>query len=268
MPMPSYRQRILFASVIAIVLMASVCFSVLKGFSETRAHEQVVAATAAFDGALSDAYLANQTVRTFVVLSGLGVCLLILVFLTLANLQFQGILRDQGVRDPMTRLFNRRYLDETLMREIARAKRNGQSIATLMMDIDHFKRVNDTHGHDGGDAVLCHFAKILEGKIRKEDIACRMGGEEFILILPTANAELAMARAQEICDATRDLKIDFEGRLIKVTVSIGVCVFPDHAATGEELLARADFALYRAKNEGRDRAILFNPALQKEPTES
>ena len=182
------------------------------------------------------------------------------ISLALANLSLQRALREQSIKDPLTKLFNRRYLEETLTREVARAQRAGQPLAVLIMDIDFFKKVNDTYGHDGGDAVLVSFAKLLGTKIRKEDIACRLGGEEFVLVLPAAGQELAIARAEEIGDITRKTKITFQGKVIGVTVSIGIAMMPDHGTTPDELIQHADLALYRAKREGRDRSILYDGA--------
>lgn len=185
------------------------------------------------------------------------------VSLALANLKLQKALKEQSVKDPLTKLFNRRYLEETLVRETARAQRNGQTVSALIMDIDHFKKVNDTYGHDGGDAVLVAFAALLGTKARKEDIACRLGGEEFVLILPSADMDLARDRAQEICDATRNIKVKFQGSTIAITVSIGVAVYPVQAAQADDLIPFADLALYSAKNTGRNRVVVYDPAMDK-----
>lgn len=179
------------------------------------------------------------------------------ISLALANLNLQQALKEQSIKDPLTKLFNRRYLDETFPREISRAERSEAPLAVLIMDIDFFKKVNDTYGHDGGDAVLTSFAKLLSSKIRKEDIACRLGGEEFVLILPSATQELALARAEEICEATRRLSVPFQNQTIQVTVSIGVAMFPDHGDVPETLVQKADEALYEAKDSGRDRVVLY-----------
>lgn len=182
------------------------------------------------------------------------------ISLALANLNLQRALKEQSIKDPLTKLYNRRYLEETLARECARAQRNDQPLTVLIMDIDFFKKVNDTYGHDGGDAVLVAFARMLLTKCRKEDIACRWGGEEFVLVLGTADATLAQKRAQEICDAARALKIGFQGKIIPVTVSIGAAVFPEHGETPEDLIRNADQCLYKAKQGGRDRVVLYGAA--------
>lgn len=179
------------------------------------------------------------------------------ISLALANLNLQRALKEQSIKDPLTKLYNRRYLEETLTRECARAQRNDQPLTVLIMDIDFFKKINDTYGHDGGDAVLVAFAKMLSTKCRKEDIACRWGGEEFVLVLGAADATLALNRAQEICDTARALKITFQGKIISVTVSIGAAVFPENGESPEDLIRNADQSLYKAKQGGRDRVVLY-----------
>lgn len=179
------------------------------------------------------------------------------ISLALANLNLQRALKEQSIKDPLTKLYNRRYLEETLARECSRAQRNSQPLTVLLMDIDFFKKVNDTYGHDAGDAVLVSFAKMLSTKCRKEDIACRWGGEEFVLVLGAADSALAQSRAQEICDSTRAMKINFQGKTIPVTVSIGAAVFPEHGETTEELIRNADQCLYKAKQGGRDRVVMY-----------
>ncbi len=179
------------------------------------------------------------------------------ISLALANLNLQRVLREQSIKDPLTKLFNRRYLEETLMRECARAQRNKIPLCVLVLDIDHFKKVNDTYGHDAGDAVLVSFASLLISKVRKEDVVCRLGGEEFIIVLPSAPLEHAIARAESICDSMRKMKVTFNGQTIPVTVSIGVSQFPEHGLEPDELIRRADTALYSAKQGGRDRVVVF-----------
>lgn len=183
------------------------------------------------------------------------------ISLALANLNLQSALKEQSIKDPLTKLYNRRYLEETLARETARAQRNKQTMAALVMDIDFFKKVNDTYGHDGGDAVLVAFAQLLSTSVRKEDIACRLGGEEFVLVLPSANKQLAMARAEEICEAARKIHVPLQGKVIQITVSIGIAVYPEQAASADEMIQNADKALYAAKHGGRDQAVLYDIAL-------
>lgn len=175
------------------------------------------------------------------------------ISLALANLQLHETLRYQSLRDPLTGLFNRRYLETTLDRELSRAERRRGSLSVIMGDLDHFKRLNDTYGHDAGDRVLQEFAELLRTFTRSEDVACRYGGEEFLLILPDTPAEVCLRRATELCAAVRELMPAAHGEeKIRVTGSFGVASFPQHGRTRQELIARADAALYRAKRNGRD----------------
>ena len=178
------------------------------------------------------------------------------IALAIGNLTLQMALREQSIRDPLTHLFNRRYLETTLERELSRARRNKQPISVLVMDIDHFKKFNDSMGHDAGDALLTHFARLLEKNIRKEDIACRYGGEEFVVVLPMANNQQGIDRAQKIIEATRLLRVQLNNKeLMPVTVSIGVSSYPEHDVSVADLISLADAALYKAKNAGRDQVI-------------
>ncbi len=174
--------------------------------------------------------------------------------MALHNLALQERLRIQSIRDPLTGLFNRRYLEESLARELARCERRALPLGLLMLDLDHFKAFNDLHGHPGGDALLAGFGRLLKSATRGEDIACRYGGEEFTLILPEATAEQAARRAGEIVEAVRAMRVEHLGsELPAVTVSIGVAAFEGASDTAEMLMRRADRALYRAKRGGRDR---------------
>ncbi|MDI1254051.1 diguanylate cyclase [Thermomonas sp.] len=174
--------------------------------------------------------------------------------MALANLSLQDRLRQQSIRDPLTGLFNRRYLEESATRELARCARRGLPLSLLMLDIDHFKSFNDLHGHAGGDTVLAQFGKLLQTITRGEDIVCRYGGEEFTLILPEADVEAASARAEAIRLAVEAMQVPYLGKLLpKVTVSIGVAGYPAHGQTQETLMQAADKALYQAKRAGRNR---------------
>lgn len=176
--------------------------------------------------------------------------------LALANLRLRDALRFQSVRDPLTGLYNRRYLEESLEREIGRAERRQTTVSVLMLDIDHFKRFNDSFGHDAGDYVLKQLGLVMKSFVRKEDIACRYGGEEFTFILPETDQETAQRRAQQFCERVRTLDFRFQDKSLGVvTVSIGVSSYPRHGTLAEGLLAAADSALYRAKKEGRDRIV-------------
>jgi diguanylate cyclase (GGDEF)-like protein/PAS domain S-box-containing protein len=184
------------------------------------------------------------------------------IALTLANLRLRETLRSQSIRDPLTGLFNRRYFEESVEREIHRCARNQKFLAVLMLDLDHFKRFNDAFGHDAGDAVLREWGGFLQVRVRYEDIVCRLGGEEFAIVLPDATMEAAEAVAQRICTDARGLTINHHGnRVGPITVSIGIAAFPIHSADVTTLLHAADQALYRAKSMGRDRVVLASEQL-------
>ncbi|KFN42553.1 sensor domain-containing diguanylate cyclase [Arenimonas oryziterrae] len=174
--------------------------------------------------------------------------------LALANIRLRETLRHQALRDPLTGLFNRRYLEECLAREIARCQRRSLPLAVLMMDLDHFKSFNDRYGHAGGDAVLAAFGQLLQSRSRSEDIACRYGGEEFTLIMPEAPREIAMARAELLRESVAAMRVEHQGRpLPGVTLSIGIAMMPGHEVPGSLLMQAGDKALYAAKAAGRDR---------------
>jgi diguanylate cyclase (GGDEF)-like protein/PAS domain S-box-containing protein len=176
---------------------------------------------------------------------------------TLANLKLRDTLKDQSVRDSLTGLFNRRYMEEALQREILRCDRKQQPLSLIMLDVDHFKRFNDTLGHDAGDGVLRELGRCLQSYVRGSDIACRYGGEEFTLILPEASLGVTQLRAEQIRAAVKQLHIECSGQYVgAVTLSLGVASFPKHGLEAETILKAADTALYRAKQEGRDRVIV------------
>jgi len=178
------------------------------------------------------------------------------VGLSVANIRLREALRTQSIKDPLTGLYNRRYLTEMLDREIRRAVRAEQSLGILMLDLDHFKKFNDTYGHDAGDTILRETAAFLSKSIRIEDIVCRFGGEEFVVILPTADLNAAHARAERIRSKLRELTVLHQGQSLgMITVSVGVSALPEHGTSAKELLEAADAALYRAKREGRDRVV-------------
>lgn len=170
----------------------------------------------------------------------------------LTTLALQQRLLQESIRDPLTRLYNRRYMVETMERELSRTRRAGQPLAVVMLDVDRFKRLNDTHGHDVGDRVLQEVARRLAGAVRTEDVVCRYGGEEFVAILPGATLELARARAEAF---RLQLASGFGGDLPTVTISAGVAMSRD-ALSPERLLRLADEALLEAKRSGRDRVIV------------
>lgn len=174
-----------------------------------------------------------------------------------ALLKSQALLREQSVRDHLTGLFNRRYMEETLERELLRATRKQHSLGMIMLDVDNLKLFNDTWGHAAGDEILRETGSLLFRHVRGEDIACRYGGDEFILILPDASREVTRERAERICDYARQFHLQFDGySLPPVTLSLGVAVFPKHGATSTGILRAVDAALYRAKHEGRGRVVV------------
>lgn len=166
-------------------------------------------------------------------------------------------LREQSVRDPLTGLFNRRHLEEMLEQEAHRAARQQSPLGVIMLDIDRFKLFNDTHGHAAGDELLREVGRMLRGQLRETDVACRFGGEEFVLLLPGASVEVLQRRAERIRSAAEQLRVTFDGRILDgITLSIGIAEFPSHGATGEAVLRAGDAALYQAKREGRDRVAV------------
>jgi diguanylate cyclase (GGDEF)-like protein len=166
-------------------------------------------------------------------------------------------LQEQAISDPLTGLYNRRYLDEFLPRELARSGRSATPVAVMLIDLDHFKRVNDSSGHEAGDIALRAVGNLLRANVRGSDIACRFGGEEFALILPETDAEAALRRAEGIRVAIAELDLSYSGKpLGKITASFGLALFPDHAPDTDELLRVADVALYAAKGAGRNRVVV------------
>ncbi|HXS76895.1 MAG TPA: diguanylate cyclase [Terracidiphilus sp.] len=181
--------------------------------------------------------------------------------LAIATLNLRAKLENQSIRDSLTGLFNRHFMQISLEREMARARRRKQIMAVLMLDADHFKRFNDAHGHAAGDAVLKAFAEVFRANIRSEDIACRYGGEEFTIILPDTTVKGACDRADSILNGISNLKIapgpqTFDG----LTVSIGIAFYPGDGETADEVLQHADAALYDAKRNGRNQVRLYERA--------
>jgi diguanylate cyclase (GGDEF)-like protein len=179
------------------------------------------------------------------------------VSLAIANLELREQLRGQATRDALTGLHNRRHLEDALARETTRSAADGRPLALALLDVDHFKRINDTHGHDGGDAVLRGLGEVLRETARAGEVVGRFGGEEFLLLLPGASIETAEARAGAVLDAVRAMQVTWPGGVLAgVTASIGVAVMPFHAVKGDALVAAADAALYRAKAQGRNRVLI------------
>ncbi len=177
--------------------------------------------------------------------------------LSLANLKLRSTLRQQSIRDPLTGMYNRRYMEETLEREVLRAARNNETVGVIMLDIDHFKEFNDTFGHQAGDILLQSLGHFFLSHVRGEDVACRYGGEEFILLLPGSDLEETCQRAEEMRKEVHHMSVDFKGQALgKITLSFGISAYPKHGATPYILIQTADQALYRAKSEGRDRVVV------------
>lgn len=174
-----------------------------------------------------------------------------------ALLKSEALLREQSVHDHLTGLFNRRYMEETLERELLRASRKRLSVGIIMLDVDDFKRINDTGGHAAGDAILRELGSLLLGYVRGEDIPCRYGGDEFIIVLPDASRAVTWERAQLLCEYARQFHIQFQGQTREaITISFGVSAFPENGSSKEAILRAADEALYRAKRQGRGRVVL------------
>jgi diguanylate cyclase (GGDEF)-like protein/PAS domain S-box-containing protein len=178
--------------------------------------------------------------------------------LALVNLRLRLALQQQSIRDPLTGLFNRRFLEETLTREIRRAQRNKATVSVLMLDIDHFKMFNDRYGHAAGDVVLREFSTLLGESIRGADVASRYGGEEFTVLLPDTSLADARAKAQQLLERIKALRLTFNGLDVGVmSASIGIAASPVHGEHIEDLLRAVDAALYAAKQRGRDRVEVF-----------
>lgn len=180
--------------------------------------------------------------------------------LSFANLRLREQLKIEAIHDPLTGLYNRRYMEERLKREMLRAERHHSAVGVIMLDIDHFKRFNDQYGHETGDAVLQALSAYLLGNIRAEDIACRYGGEEMLLIMPDIEFHDLQSRAEFLCAGLkRALSLQRDAKPLAVTASFGVASYPTHGATPKEVLKAADSALYQAKAAGRDRVVAALP---------
>ncbi|MDD5036220.1 MAG: diguanylate cyclase [Methylococcaceae bacterium] len=162
-------------------------------------------------------------------------------------------LREQAIHDPLTNLFNRRYLQEMLARELASAARDHHSVSVLMLDIDHFKRLNDTYGHQAGDLVLVALGELLSLQTRHADVACRYGGEEFVVVMPGAMLAFAAQRGEQLRQRFEALRVPYAETELRATLSLGVAAFPQHGESGDQVLRAADHALYAAKASGRNR---------------
>lgn len=176
------------------------------------------------------------------------------IALAIQNLQLRDSLLQQAIRDPLTGLYNRRYLDETLHRELERSKRSGQALSVIVADIDHFKPINDRYGHDAGDEVLRALGKLMAGHFRMQDMVCRYGGEEFVIVMPETQLEDAIHRAESLRQQVKTIRVELpQGVLEMLSISVGVAAYPFHGEAPQLLIKHADKAMYRAKSEGRDR---------------
>jgi diguanylate cyclase (GGDEF)-like protein/PAS domain S-box-containing protein len=179
------------------------------------------------------------------------------VALSLASLLLRETLRTQSIRDPLTGLYNRRFMEHALDRELQRAKRRNHSLVVVFLDLDHFKRFNDTHGHDAGDTVLRSIAGLFQKHFRGDDVVCRYGGEEFAFLLPESSSEDAAKRVEELRQAAKKHTITYKEQVMDVvTFSVGIAAYPENGLAAEELLHAADSCLYESKANGRDRVTV------------
>lgn len=178
----------------------------------------------------------------------------------------QSKLRSQAVRDPLTNLFNRRYLDETLDRELARAARENYSVCLIMLDLDHFKKVNDTYGHEAGDFVLKALAETISSRSRRGDFACRYGGEEFVIVMPNIALDTAYQRAEKLRKTLNGLQIPYGNFQLSTTISIGIACYPSNGEDRESLLRAADRAMYAAKKAGRNHILTYDKLEAQHPS--
>ena len=177
--------------------------------------------------------------------------------LAIANIRLHETLLALSIQDPLTGLYNRRHMEEMILREELQAQRSGSTFGIVMIDIDHFKDFNDTYGHQAGDVVLSEAGRFLQSHIRGVDIACRYGGEEFVVILPGASTEMTLQRAEQWRSAFMEINLEYRGMMLpRVTFSLGVATFPQHGASWRAALRAADEALYAAKQQGRNCAVV------------
>jgi diguanylate cyclase (GGDEF)-like protein len=180
--------------------------------------------------------------------------------LSLTNIELREKLENMALRDGLTGLYNRRFLDEVLEHNLAKLKRESKHAGLLLLDVDHFKRFNDTHGHQAGDEALRRVGATLTGSVRASDVVCRYGGEEFLIFLPECDRAEAMAKAEAIRVAIAQTALSVGNQPIPpVTASIGLAMFPEAGTTRGQLIQMADRALYRAKGAGRNRVMVADP---------
>jgi diguanylate cyclase (GGDEF)-like protein len=176
-------------------------------------------------------------------------------------------LSRQATHDPLTGLFNRRYLDQILYGEIAHARQNSSLVGILMADVDHFKRINDTYGHKAGDLMLQAVGGLMKKCVRSADIVCRYGGEEFVIVMPGASAPTVSKCAEEIRAKFEAFRVASDGHEIQATISLGAAIYPLHGPSVDEVFVRADRAMYQAKQEGRNRVVVFSAESESGTTE-
>jgi diguanylate cyclase (GGDEF)-like protein len=180
-----------------------------------------------------------------------------LASLSIASLNLRAKLEGQSIRDGLTGLFNRHFMEIALERELHRAQRQQTPVALMMIDVDHFKRLNDTFGHEAGDVVLREVTDCFRRTLRDEDVICRYGGEEFVVIMPDADEETAARRGEMVREAVSNVRLHFRGELLgSVTISVGIAMYPESGQEAGDLIRLADGALYRAKRGGRNRVEL------------
>jgi diguanylate cyclase (GGDEF)-like protein/PAS domain S-box-containing protein len=172
-------------------------------------------------------------------------------------------LQEQAIRDPLTGVYNRRYFAEALENETSRAFREQSPFSIIILDVDHFKKINDTYGHKCGDLILRSLAKFLQENTRRSDIVCRFGGEEFVILMPDAASDSAYERAELFRSQFAAMVNEYEGKQVTCSFSAGVASFPMHSNSGETLLNMADLALYQSKAQGRNRSTIYSSGMEK-----
>ncbi|MEH6564280.1 MAG: GGDEF domain-containing protein [Halopseudomonas sp.] len=177
--------------------------------------------------------------------------------------QLQTQLKQQADSDPLTGAYNRRYFDVSINRELSQCDRKNQPLSLILVDIDHFKAINDGFGHQAGDQILIALADILRLNSRASDIVCRYGGEEFLIALPNTDLDTAVQRAEQYRCAFADGEVSWQQHRLQSTISLGIACYPDQAAEVDSLLRCADLAMYRAKRDGRNRSVAYSPELQE-----
>jgi diguanylate cyclase (GGDEF)-like protein len=179
--------------------------------------------------------------------------------LSLSNIRLREALRAESIHDPLTGLYNRRYMEQSLTREIPRAKRHNFQVGFIMLDIDRFKTFNETYGHEVGDMMLQKLGTYLKENVRNEDISCRYDGEEFMLILPDISLRELTKRAENLrLGIQTEVKIEHHDTILSITISLGVACFPEHGTDIQEIIKASNIALQQAKTEGGDKVVIVD----------